>query len=1193
MPGMSTVLWAAIGAATIVHGHRINHQNKRALPVLPSTFDPAANTNLAVYWGQGAYQKRLKHFCEDSNIDIIPIGFLNQFPDQTGGYPGTNFGNQCGAETYDNPDGTPSLLLSNCPYIGPDIKFCQAMGKKILLSLGGGYPTNQHIMSIQSANDFADFLWRAFGPDNEPQGSTFPRPFGDAAVDGFDLDIESMVAPGEAPSNHYRDLVDRLRHHYQQESKPYYISGAPQCIVPDANLAEAIQHAQFDFLFLQFYNTPFCSARAYFDHTYGASNGAGDSDITFDKWVDFVHSARSTAKLFLGLPAAPAVPYDPAMYLQPAEAKEILEYFQCKYPDEFGGVMLYEATASEGNPIDGKPYADGLKIDLQKSTCARVPPPIASSSRPVILTGTAAPMKSGSDLPRLDWLDWLSDPAKWKRTDLTIYRGAKAFVGSKLGPFDMAKWKWTSFFAVYQRGKAFVYSKFRPFDTAKWKWTDLFPVYQRGKAFVYSKFRPFDTAKWKWTDLFAVYQRGEAFVCSKFRPFDTAKWKWTDLFAVHQRGEAFVCSKFRPFDTAKWKWTDLFPVYQRGKAFVCSKLRLPVFDGITGCASATFSFKTGETVHFPSTGGNVSVTMHTRSGATLTIPNTVTIAAAASPLSYTQVSSAAPHPSATFSSPSSGVLGLSSFPTMTTSSKTLSAFADSSLPVDTVKQTLPPNVPSSQEAPAWSRSIPAESPVSSVTSKPRSPTSTPLPPITEDVVTTEIVTSYITTIPVTQTAAFSGGSTVLQVNQTVSTIYRTIISTICTKCVAPPTAGPTASTEKLATGLIISTICTECVPAATNTLAPSSLGSHNLEQTQSANPATGASAVNSNPENSSTIKAPLPSQNSPAGQSSAQSGTSSGGLATSSQSSAQGQHAPGSTRPAQVPEESPVQGQGTPALSGQGAPSGGRQAAVTNSQPPNNDRPLLAPESAMPEIITVAQTVIPLPLHPTQTQDIPAAAISSSAVAPISPVDNGAAAVIQSEQPKIITIAQTVVPIPLHASQTEQPSSPSVLSSSSIAPLQVNNGAAADVHSQQPKIITIAQTVVPIPLHASQTEQPSSPSVPSSSSVAPFQVDNLAATEAQSKQPKIITVAQTVVPVPLSITQTEQASPSTPSSSTTAAPFPVNNGTAAGPTNIKGTVSSGIPPASTSPLAFTGTATTVRSGLFGVAAGLVASWMVL
>ena len=189
--------------------------------------------------GQGPNQEPLEFFCDDENIDIIQIGFVNVFPDQSGGYPGTNFGNQCGSETYKNLDGSSSLLLSHCPGVGSNITYCQSTGKKILLSIGGSTPNNSYLDSDATAAEFATFLWEAFGP--EDTSKTTPRPFGNASVDGFDFDIENVLASGENAGDldrGYGTMVDTLRTLYEtDDSKTYYISAAPRtCRVPFPSL---------------------------------------------------------------------------------------------------------------------------------------------------------------------------------------------------------------------------------------------------------------------------------------------------------------------------------------------------------------------------------------------------------------------------------------------------------------------------------------------------------------------------------------------------------------------------------------------------------------------------------------------------------------------------------------------------------------------------------------------------------------------------------------------------------------------------------------------------------------------------------------------------------------------------------------------------------------------------------------------
>jgi chitinase len=113
---------------------------------------------------KGGSQQRLRTVCENPDIDIAIIAFVDTIPDQSpGNYSDTNFGNQCGDAYYKNGD-IRTGLLSSYSDIGPVIKTCQSLGKVVLLAVGGGYPTNYWVKNTTSAQDFADFLWGAFGP---------------------------------------------------------------------------------------------------------------------------------------------------------------------------------------------------------------------------------------------------------------------------------------------------------------------------------------------------------------------------------------------------------------------------------------------------------------------------------------------------------------------------------------------------------------------------------------------------------------------------------------------------------------------------------------------------------------------------------------------------------------------------------------------------------------------------------------------------------------------------------------------------------------------------------------------------------------------------------------------------------------------------------------------------------------------
>ncbi|KAF2274910.1 glycoside hydrolase [Westerdykella ornata] len=351
-----------------------------------ATFNPASSRNVAVYWGQGYDQIPLSDVCNDENVDIVNLAFVNQFPKKRGDYPATNFANACGEQFFEYPDGTLSGLRSYCPSIGPGIKDCQAKGKKVLLSIGGGWPTDYYLQSKDIAEYFAEFLWGAFGPQTAKWvADGKPRPFGDASVDGFDLDLEAFMEP--APFSGYLDAnYDYFVKHLKNKLFPtgpstYYISGAPQCVLPDARLAAAISKSSFDFVFIQFYNTPQCSSRAGYNGIVGTA-----TSFTFDQWVAWLkkNSVNKQVRLYLGLPANEAgAPNDVTSYLTPAEANKLVTFYAKKYPEIFGGVMLWEASLAARNKICEKNYNSWIKDILvgKYSTSPCAPKPSSSSTR--------------------------------------------------------------------------------------------------------------------------------------------------------------------------------------------------------------------------------------------------------------------------------------------------------------------------------------------------------------------------------------------------------------------------------------------------------------------------------------------------------------------------------------------------------------------------------------------------------------------------------------------------------------------------------------------------------------------------------------------------------------------------------------------------------------------------------------------
>jgi chitinase len=296
-----------------------------ALFYTASAFSQSSNNNLVVYWGQNSAgsQQRLSSYCQDSTVDVIPISFLTAFG--VGAYQ-LNFANACG--------GTPiaGSGMFACDQIAADIKTCQVSGKKILLSMGGAsgaYGFN----SAAQAQQVADDLWNYFGG-----GSSSIRPFGDAQLDGFDLDIEN-----NNPA-FYPDFISRMRSHYaSQSAKQYYIAGAPQCVYPDASLATALAGSWFDMLYIQFYNN-YCGI-----YQYGTNNFNYD---VWDKWAREV-SVNKDVKLYLGVAAAIGAANAGTGYVPPETMVKAAKELQAAYPKSFGGVMMWDASQAYANTPAG------------------------------------------------------------------------------------------------------------------------------------------------------------------------------------------------------------------------------------------------------------------------------------------------------------------------------------------------------------------------------------------------------------------------------------------------------------------------------------------------------------------------------------------------------------------------------------------------------------------------------------------------------------------------------------------------------------------------------------------------------------------------------------------------------------------------------------------------------------------------
>jgi chitinase len=291
------------------------------LSLLPAVnaFSASGSSNVVLYWGlaSAGSQESLGTYCESTSADMYVLSFLAGFP-----------------ESRLTIHGCAGTLDSSCPDLAADIKYCQSLGKKVLLSLGGAVGS-YGFTSDQQAINYASTLWNSFGG-----GQSTQRPFGDVVLDGFDLDIENGNPTG------YAALTTALKKLYAGGN--YYIGAAPQCVYPDASLSTALAYGYFDFVFVQFYNNR-CSID-------GSFNWA-----TWEKYAaEYAASTNPNVKLYLGLAGSSSAAS--SGYVSISSIKSVLATIQSS--KFFGGVMVWDASQAFSNVVNGASFAASLKALL-------------------------------------------------------------------------------------------------------------------------------------------------------------------------------------------------------------------------------------------------------------------------------------------------------------------------------------------------------------------------------------------------------------------------------------------------------------------------------------------------------------------------------------------------------------------------------------------------------------------------------------------------------------------------------------------------------------------------------------------------------------------------------------------------------------------------------------------------------------
>ncbi|OAQ59835.1 class III chitinase [Pochonia chlamydosporia 170] len=343
------------------------------LPTAMAGFNPGSGKNVAVYWGQNSYnqgsgplaQQRLSYYCSNTNVDIIPVAFMNGITP-----PITNFAN-AGDNCTAFPD---NGNLLNCPQIEADIKACQTTyGKTIILSLGGATYGQGGWSSASAAQAAAQNVWDMFGP--VPSGKTVDRPFGSAVVDGFDFDFEAAANNLPAFGQKLRSLMDAAG------GKKFYLTAAPQCVFPDAAVGAALNAVSFDFVMIQFYNN-WCGVSNFQEGS--TSQNAFNFDV-WDNWAKNT-SPNKNVKLLIGVPAAPGAG---GGYTSGSKLKAAINWSQ-KY-SSFGGAMMWDMSQLYSN----SGFLNEIISDLSSGPTTTIPPGGTTTT-----TSPSTPPPTGTLVPQ-------------------------------------------------------------------------------------------------------------------------------------------------------------------------------------------------------------------------------------------------------------------------------------------------------------------------------------------------------------------------------------------------------------------------------------------------------------------------------------------------------------------------------------------------------------------------------------------------------------------------------------------------------------------------------------------------------------------------------------------------------------------------------------------------------------------------
>lgn len=274
-------------------------------------FNPFATNNVGVYFGHSEKtdDPLLYPLCQDSDVNIIAMGFLRQF-NGPNTLPTFDFGNACSEDA------------TTCPDLAANITACQSNGKKVLISLGGS-SSNITFNTSSDAVQAANILWDTFGAGTD---GNITRPFGNVTIDGFDFDIEGL------PVDYLEILASTLQELFASSSVTRYTSTAPLCA--NNTVFNSGYYENMNFVWPRFYNAEACNM---------GSTGFNSSMLD---WYDYLEGIVSNISTNYPLLYIGALSFNNSNsgYVIPDEfAREILA-IRPNVSSIFGGVTLWEGS---------------------------------------------------------------------------------------------------------------------------------------------------------------------------------------------------------------------------------------------------------------------------------------------------------------------------------------------------------------------------------------------------------------------------------------------------------------------------------------------------------------------------------------------------------------------------------------------------------------------------------------------------------------------------------------------------------------------------------------------------------------------------------------------------------------------------------------------------------------------------------